>query len=115
MPMPFLLLALLLAAPISADFIDGHKLSQWLAAKAVLERPSPTGAEHYAAFTGQGYVMGVADVLDGAALCLPKDTTVRQVSTVVERYLHDNPARLGMAASSLVAEALREQFPCPDR
>jgi hypothetical protein len=115
MLMPFLLLALLLAAPVSADFIDGYRLSQWLAAKAMLERPSATGAEHYAAFTSQGYVMGVADILDGAALCLPQDTTVRQLSTVVERYLHDNPTRLGMAASSLVADALRKQFPCMDR
>lgn len=52
-------------------------------------------------------------------ICLPKndatrrtETTVGQLTRVVQKYLEDHPEKLHRTASGLVINALAEAFPC---
>lgn len=61
-----------------------------------------------------GFVSGVADTLSmtGKAVCFPANVTVGQAQAVVVSYLRIHPQDRHLAASSLVAAALKEAFPC---
>jgi hypothetical protein len=56
-------------------------------------------------------VLGVYDTLD-SSLCSSGTVTVRQVSTVVSKYLNDQPQEWSRPAHLLVTRALRAAFPC---
>jgi Rap1a immunity proteins len=65
-----------------------------------------------------GYVTAIAEVargddgLYGHHACLPEHATRRQAVEVVKRFLDQHPEQRHYGASSLVAEALAEAFPC---
>jgi hypothetical protein len=58
-----------------------------------------------------GYVMGIADSLNGIMWNLPKNATVKQILSVVGKYLEANPEKWNQAACVLVVEALKSAFP----
>jgi len=57
-----------------------------------------------------GYVAGVVDML--YTVCLPDGMTRQQVIDVLTLWLRDHPEKRHLPASSLVAGALKEKFPC---
>lgn len=67
------------------------------------------------------YVRGVADTMLGNQgtpvmgwlACIPKGVTVGQMTDVVKASLTNHPEERHLGASSLVAAALAESFPCP--
>jgi Rap1a immunity proteins len=60
-----------------------------------------------------GYIWGVAGALEGSpAFCLSNGVQQNQVVDVVKRWLDEHPEVRHYSASSLVAKALKEKFPC---
>jgi len=89
-----------------ADFFTGNQLHE------VCRSAAP-----YSEAICSGYVVGIADVmasdrLNGFTACLPTTVTVRQISDVVSTYLQQHPEMRHYSASSIVAYALSESFPC---
>jgi hypothetical protein len=68
-----------------------------------------------------GYVTAIAEVaresdgLYGHHACLPEHPTRHQAVEIVKRFLDQHPELRHYGASSLVAEALAEAFPCQQR
>ncbi len=67
-----------------------------------------------------GFIIGAADsfnckqpILDGFRWHSPKGAKAGQIEKVVVKYLNEHPEKLHLSASSLVAAALSEAFPCP--
>ena len=102
-----LVLMLLFASPVRANFENGNSLYT----DCTKERGFNTG---YC----MGYVGGVTDIMsDGTPLygwkaCFPKGVSLGQIKDVVTRWLANNPQHRHYNAASLVAEALEEAFPC---
>jgi len=59
-----------------------------------------------------GYVAGVADSLNQTGFYIPESAKADQLAAVVRKYLEDHPERWHFTASSLVADALMQSFPC---
>ena len=65
-----------------------------------------------------GFIVGVSDAMANRNVvfnfraCVPEPATIRQVRDVAIRHLEQNPDRRHLGASSLVAKALSEAFPC---
>jgi hypothetical protein len=67
---------------------------------------------------GFGYVIGVADAYDQVFFCLPSGqsgVTAGQLKDVVLRYLKEHPENLHFTAPSLIFEALKKFWPCPQQ
>jgi hypothetical protein len=66
-----------------------------------------------------GYVMAIADAarapaaVKGSPMCGSENVTAEQVVDVVTRYLAAHSEKRHLSASSLVAHALAEAYPCP--
>jgi hypothetical protein len=56
--------------------------------------------------------MGVHDALDGVVFCSPEHAKAGQIQAVVQKYVRERPGRWNEGANFLVAEALKEAFPC---
>lgn len=103
-----LVLMLLFASPVRADFLDGNKLHE------------TCNKETDFSFQGfcHGYIIAVADVMDdgqvmfGFKVCTPEGVKAPQLIDVVKRWLANNPQDRHYAADSLIAGALDEAFPC---
>lgn len=80
--MPKLLAALLLALATTAhaEFVTGNNLLASLKKADAAERAAAIG-----------YIVGVADTLEGSVSCLPKSVTVPQVVDLVVQWLEHNP------------------------
>lgn len=70
-----------------------------------------------------GYVVGVADLVQGLqsakvfdppGICIDQPVTQGQLKAVAVKYLEENPQDLHYTANSLVFSALRKAFPCPE-
>ena len=64
-----------------------------------------------------GYIQGISDVsghntISGWRACGPEDLTGLQAMDIVLKHLREHPEDRHLAASSLVARALAEAFPC---
>ena len=96
--------------PALADFYDGNKLVSDMREFEKAERRDPDtkydSSAHYV-----GYVVGVHDTISNN-LCWSGNITVRQVTTVVAKYLNEHPEEWSRPAHQLVARALRNSFPC---
>ena len=89
-----------------ADFFTGNQFHEVCQSEA-----------SYSEAICSGYVVGIADIMAnepvyGFTACLPTNVTVRQVSDVVSTYMQQHPEMRHYAASSIVAYALSESFPC---
>lgn len=60
----------------------------------------------------QGYIIGVADTLDGVRFCLPLSVTQGQITSIAKKYWEDNPQDRHYKASSTIAIAFQKAFPC---
>ena len=102
-----LLAALFIATPVAgavADYMDGNKLLD------ICNKGD--GGE---LFCG-GYVTAVADLTRfevwGYRVCTGSDVTVKQIKDVVVLHLQKYPEKRHFEATSIVAQALSEAFPC---
>jgi hypothetical protein len=50
--------------------------------------------------------------LEGSSFCFPKGVEGPQIVDVIKRWLDEHPEVRHYSASSLIAEALKEKFPC---
>ena len=94
-----------------AGFFDGNDLVKDMREWEKFERKDAS-ASNLVAGNFMGYVAGVADVYDEISICPPESSTVRQLSTIVARFLNANPARWAEPADVLVADSLKKSFPC---
>lgn len=95
-----------------ADFMSGNDLHSGLQTTNAVDKA-------YAL----GYVIGIADFEDyknktqgnskrSSCFFVPDTASGTQVTDVVKNWLDKHPGRRHYAASSVVAAALRETFPC---
>ena len=97
----------------SAGFETGNKLYDSCTAEK--------GATGYSTYLGLcvGYITAIADSMDckrtvGDLTWMPDEgVTAGQLMKVVVKWLDNNPQYLNYNASSVVAIALSEAFPCP--
>jgi hypothetical protein len=104
-------LLLLSAATAHAAFQSGNDLKNDLDESDRLMR-SDLNAKVYSAGVGDGYVLGVADALQGTSWCGVSGVTVGQLRSVVKNYVRNHPEELHLGAPAAVAGALRAAFPC---
>lgn len=111
----FFVLAMLASSGFSsADFYDGNELYNRLK-----DYKSENTQSAIKAGAGQGYILGVADAMDGRLdpvtkfkFCLPKNVKVGQLIDVVFAFLDKNPQSRHFSAWSLVLAAYEAAFPC---
>ena len=62
-----------------------------------------------------GYVIGTLDALvtQGLTTCTPDGLTAEQLRDLVVRWLRDHPEKRHLSGTWIVANTLRENFPCP--
>lgn len=100
-----LLLLVFFSLTAHADFYDGNRLYE-------LGKTLDTDHENYSQtifFTG--YVSGVIDACNGMFLLIPPNVTVGQLSSIVEKYLRENPERRNLAGAVVVYHAIATAFP----
>ena len=93
-----------------AQLVDGNKLVSDMREfeKAEHDHPQTTYA---AAGNYVGFVLGVHDLIS-PTLCQSGKVTVRQVTTVVAKYLNEHPEQWSQPAYQLVTTALQTAFSC---
>jgi hypothetical protein len=90
--------------------------SQLLTSLQDWSKPQP--ANTVDASAGAGYVLGIADALNGSAarqgarFCLARNITATQLTDAVRGWLQRNPQHHNRAAAESVILALAEAFPC---
>ena len=100
-----LIITLLFASPVRAEFVNGNILHEWCS------------GDDYGKIYCMGYSAAVSDVMDehtvyGWSACVPNDVMLSQLTDIVTRWLDNNPQKRHYAAQGLIAEALAEAFPC---
>lgn len=111
-----LVAAAMLATPAQA--VDGNELYKW---GSEWKRSDTEKSRDSGSFTG--YIQGTIDLhtdmsdpevkfLKATLFCLPDNVQVEQAFEAVMRYLEAHPEKRRFTASSLVASALWEAFPC---
>ena len=85
-----------------ADFRDGNKLLADLNDGGVI---FPA--------VGLGYVIGVADALNGVTHCMPAGVTAGQLRDMVRNFLTNTPAIRHLPAADAVTYVLRQTWACP--
>jgi len=100
------LLAGLLLIPClaRAEFYTGNDLLTKLNSASTIEQTHALG-----------YVMGVYDVYVDVTICSPRGVTSGQVRDMVQNYLTNIPAQRHKTAESLINQALKQAWPCPQR
>ena len=103
----------LVAATARADFVDGNKLQQYLAAYDRALAGRGTGQDYDEASYAQGYVSGVIDAnIAGTSFCASPTVSLAQAVAVIERRLREHPEDWNNAASDIVVKAMSTSFPC---
>lgn len=108
--------AAMLATPAQA--VDGNQLFKW---GKEWKRSDTQDARDAGSYTG--YIQGFIDlhrdladpeigIIKAKFFCLPPGAQPGQAFAVVIRYLEAHPEKHDFTASSLVASALWEAFPC---
>jgi Rap1a immunity proteins len=90
------------------DIWDGRKLYE-------LCSSANAGSSLLAAWqSGQchGYVLAVADQLNGKAFCIPSDVAERELRKIVVDHIAAHSEDQAKGATELIAEALLAMFPC---
>jgi hypothetical protein len=104
---------LVMGGAATAAFTDGNKLFQDCQGgddPRERQQGDPGGLTEWGMCLG--YILGVQDALEGSSFCVPNGVTQGQLKDVVKLWLHDHPETRHLSASSLVAAALKEKFPC---
>ena len=100
-----IIITLLLASPVRAEFYSGNDLHERCRGSAV------------DSISCRAYIAAVSDVMQRNTVaswtaCMSENVTLGQVTDVVTRWLANNPEKRQYAANSLTAYALSEAFPC---
>jgi hypothetical protein len=95
-----LLCLALVAGSVRAEFIDGNKLL------------SDMKGAHGFQMSALGYVMGVADAIQGAVACVPQSVTSGQLRDMVFNYLEATPAVRHFPGDALVTHVIKQAWPC---
>ena len=109
--------ALLLLSPLSGQaqvpspFMDGDELREGLQAWDSSWGDLLT-AKTVDSGIARGFVVGVADALDGVAFSLPPSVTRGQIKDVVLKHLEEQPGGKKSRASRLTTPALAAAYPC---
>ena len=93
----------LLCGSAHAEFIDGNKL--------LADMNGPHGMQ----MSALGYVMGVADTVQGVTVCAPPSVTSGQMRDMVFNYLTNTPAVRHFSGDSIVTHVLKSTWPCAQR
>lgn len=117
----FLLLALLAASAATATaapprtwHFTGKELLAALEGKMPTELRDPEQSRLLSSARGQAYISGVADLTQNQLWCTVTGVLPHELAARVHTTLTDlGPASLAGNAAPLVAEALRQAFPCP--
>lgn len=95
-------LLLALALPAHAQYMSGNDLLERL-------NDNDSAVKRSVAL---GYILGVADGLDGQEVCVQRSVQAGQVRDVVHQWLRDNPALRHLPAAAIVAGSLSRVWPC---
>ena len=95
-----LLTLALLSGAAHAEFKDGNKLL------------SDMTGSHGTQMLALGYVMGVADALNGATHCMPTNVSAGQLHDMTKKYLEDNPVVRHFSADAVIHRMLANLWPC---
>ena len=100
----------LAVAEANATYIDGNILFEHC-------KDYERGKSNWFSGACVGYVLGAKDAFDETAkpFCVPEGPNphiAEQMVETVKLYLRDHPETRNLSASSLVATALKEKFPC---
>ena len=93
----------------SAQLISGKKLAADMQEFEKAERQDPS-ANYQQAYFFMGYVAGVYDLSDDANL-YPVKPTIRQVCSIVAKYLRENPKEWDLPGDFVITKALKKAFP----
>jgi hypothetical protein len=91
-------------------FWTGNNLISHLREFEKAERSDPS-VDYKRAYMFTGYVLAVYDS-NSDGLCPGELVTMRQICSVVAKYVNDHPAEWNKPAASLVHSALQHAFPC---
>lgn len=110
----YIALLCLFSGGTQAYYVDGNALVGNLKEFRNAENENPN-TDYTDSAKYVSYVLAVTDalVLNGI-ICTPVNSNVRQVTSVVAKYLEDQPERWSEPAYYLVFDALKSSFPCPD-
>ena len=95
----------------SPDFVSGSQLFEYLQGEI-------NGNGDFNAGVGSGYVIGVVDTLNRITFCVPlggSGATIGQINHVVYNYMQQHPQQWNKPAGVVVADALRNSWPCNNR
>jgi len=95
---------LLLPAAAYAEFFSGNELFRRMNSQEANER-----------IVALGYVMGASDAYQNNFHCSPQSVTSGQTRDVVKLFMEKNPSIRDLAADIIVAQALKEAWPCPEK
>ncbi len=101
-----LLCAALAAGPAHAYFKDGNRL--------LADLNNNSESQIYPAI-GVGYIIGVADALQGITYCPPDNITAGQLRDMVKNYLDNTPAVRHLPANQIISHIFRSLWPCAER
>lgn len=59
-----------------------------------------------------GYIAGVADFVGPSLLCLPPETTLKQLYLMVSKHIKQHPEKLQAPGDSLIVEAIFPTYSC---
>jgi hypothetical protein len=105
-------LMLLAGSPSRAADLDGNKLWTWCGSENVVERALCAGYIS-GALGGMTFIMN--DPGAPKAFCLPPNLVGDQIHDVVKKALADYPAARSAPAPWLIAKAIHDAWPCPDK
>ncbi len=87
-------------------YVSGYRLAEWLAQYKAAEKNDPN-ASYYPVGKAWGFIAGVVDARSGG-IKPPGKLLMKQVVSVVDRYLSKHTDRWHEPAADLVAAALKE-------
>jgi len=95
-----ILIAALACSSAQAEFKDGNRLLSQL----------QTSTHEYT--NALGYIMGVADALQGVTHCPPVNVTAGQLADMVKQHLESLPGLRHLAADLHVSHVMKAAWPC---
>jgi hypothetical protein len=102
----------MLATTVSMGFCGGFKNGSELLYQCSDQDGSINGAICLGYVTAMADASSCGQVVNGFSWKAPEDVSAGQLQKVVTKWLNEHPDSLHFVASGLVANALRDAFPC---
>src|SRR5262249_14851632 len=100
-------LLLVSVASVDAAFFDGNKLKELVDARNRVDTNRTRDGDYLDAALFTGYVLGVADALEGILICTSEGIKARQLVGLVKKYVEDHPEDWNIKGDLLVHRALQ--------